>query len=521
MTVREPDEGTVEAGAGAKRKRWYQRPTVHALRKEAEQDALMIRALDARENDETRLPIGEEIHLGGLVLTEAFTPSTVSSLYDVLEHWPSDRPDRRRDWIEQLDRSRGGEHGGWHNLGVVRPPGTFIMGDGSHDADLPDGVDAVWLHLSYVTPALAMVVATFTLSECAGDLSSLLRRDYQTEHRDIRIRVYGRLGRLRANLPWARPVRHGMGYSISGPEDQKRRACRALIRGYEDACDSWFARKFPGRFSADPDRRPVVRMLFTREQVPYAERLSWLRPVGLEFALPLWQSVHPKGWWLAEDRWPYESGRYVVTLAARRRDAARERNDERDLESNWHLTQRFGDDQAPLVARYGISALMSLYSAELGKLRDRAGVRRFLRRPVRQAQELDDYLVRDGLDASTMTADLEALTSDLLRFRWNVPEFVEVLDALPERMRTREPEQFVPALCQRIRDQALRLASDTEKTIGNVRASAELRQAVANTRLQRMILLLSLAAIIIAVVSLVVARSTRRCPLLLLEWSPG
>ncbi len=73
-------------------------------------------------------------------------------------------------------------------------------------------------------------------------------------------------------------------------------------------------------------------------------------------------------------------------------------------------------------------------------------------------------------------------------------------------MRTREPEQFVPALCQRIRDQALRLASDTEKTIGNVRASAELRQAVANTRLQRMILLLSLAAIIIAVVSLVVAR---------------
>jgi hypothetical protein len=493
-----------EAAPG--RKRWYQRPTIRARKEEAERGSSITRALDDRENDETRLPSGEEVHLGGLAMMEAFTPSTVSSLYDVLEHWPARRAVQRRDWIEQLERSRGGAHGGWQSLGVVRPRGAFIIGEGVHDPDLPDGVDAVWLHLSYVTPALAMIVATFTLSESAGELSDLLRQDYQTEHDDVRIRVYGRLGKLRANIPWARPARHGVSYSIRHPEDLKRRACLALIRGHEDGCGRWFARKFPGRLSADPEDRPVIRLVFTREQVPYAQRLPWLRPIGLDFALPIWRSVRPAGWWLAENRWPYEDRRYALTLAARRSDAAREPTAERDQGSNWYLTQRFGDDYAPLVARYGISALMSLYARELGQLRDRAGVRRFPKRPVQQARELDNYLARDGLDASTVAADLEALTSDLPRFRWNVPEFLEVLEVLPEPRRIRQSDEFVPSLCRRIRDQALRLASDTEKTIGNIRASAELRQAIANTRLQRVLLILSLAAIIIAVVSLVVAK---------------
>lgn len=53
-------------------------------------------------------------------------------------------------------------------MGVVRPPGAFRFGDGFNDPTLPAGVDAVWLHLSYVTPALAMVVATFTLAEDAA-----------------------------------------------------------------------------------------------------------------------------------------------------------------------------------------------------------------------------------------------------------------------------------------------------------------------------------------------------------------
>jgi hypothetical protein len=42
-------------------------------------------------------------------------------------------------------------------------------------------------------------------------------------------------------------------------------------------------------------------------------------------------------------------------------------------------------------------------------------------------------------------------------------------------------------------------------TDGNLRASAELRQAIANTRLQRIVVVFTIVALVVAVLSLVVA----------------
>jgi hypothetical protein len=209
-----------------------------------------------------------------------------------------------------------------------------------------------------------MVVATFTLTEQAGDLSDLLRQDYRTHHVDVRVRVYGRFGALRAHFPWSRPARYGASYSVSGAEAQKRDACHALIKKHEEACSRWFVAKFPGRFAAaESEERPVIRMIFTKDHVPYKARHPWLRPVGLDLALPLWRSTEPyKGWWLSEDRWPHPDGQHVMTLAAKRADAANEPTEGVSGESNWYLTQGFGSDQAPLAARYAMLVLLSLYA---------------------------------------------------------------------------------------------------------------------------------------------------------------
>lgn len=487
-----------------KRDRWHQRPTVRALKKRTEKtDREFIRERDERDNDATRLPASETIHLGGLTLTEAFTPSTVSSLYKALERWPSDSMDRKQDRLEQLARSRSGSRSGWQNLGVVRHPGTLVVGGGHHDPDLPPGVDAVWLHLSYVTPALAIVAATFTITEESGDLSDLVRQNYRTRHFDTRVRVCGRFGDLRARIPWSRPARYGVGHSVNLAEDEKREACEALVRKHEEACSRWFVARFPGRFAAaDPQDRPVIRMLFTKEQLPYGERHAWLRPIGLGSARPLWRSTEPKGWWLTEDRWPYREARHVMTLAARRADAAGEPSQGVSDESNWYLTQEFGSDQAPLAARHAILALLALYADRLGDLRDTAGRKRFPRRPVREGRDFDDYLIRDGLDAATVTSDLESFTRDLTYFRWGVPEYIEDREGFPKTSPSREPLEYVPSLCAELREQAARLARDTTTTTGNIRASAQLRQAIANTRLQRFVLALSVAATVIAVISL-------------------
>jgi hypothetical protein len=264
------------------------------------------------------------------------------------------------------------------------------MGDGFNDAALPESVEAVWLHLSYATPSLALLVATFTITEEAGDLSALLRQDYQTTPLDVRVRVYGRGAALREKCPWARPVRHGLWYTISRAEDQKRLACEAVIRRHERACSRWFADRFPGTFAAKPNSRPVMRLMFTREQVPFKEQKAWLRPVGLSNNIEVWRSTETElsGWALVLNRWPYRDEQHIVTVAARRRDVAREPVEGESGESNWYLSQRFADYQAPLAARYAITSLLSLYSDGLGDLRDRAGGRPKLRRPVQEALKL-------------------------------------------------------------------------------------------------------------------------------------
>jgi hypothetical protein len=58
-----------------------------------------------------------------------------------------------------------------------------------------------------------------------------------------------------------------------------------------------------------------------------------------------------------------------------------------------------------------------------------------------------------------------------------------------------------------VRGQAKQLAQDSAATTANVRASAELRQAISNTRLQRQVLALAVIAIIVSVLGVVADRS--------------
>jgi hypothetical protein len=154
-----------------------------------------------------------------------------------------------------------------------------------------------------------------------------------------------------------------------------------------------------------------------------------------------------------------------------------------------------------------MTSLLSVYGDGLGDLRDRAGGRPMLRRPVQEAKKLDQYLIGDGLDSATITADIRLLTDDLKQFRWGVPEYTEDLEGYsPDLREKQELREFVPVLCSWLRNQANRLSEDTATTTGNIRASAELRQAIANTRLQRPTLLLSLAAAVIAVISLLITK---------------
>jgi hypothetical protein len=106
-------------------------------------------------------------------------------------------------------------------------------------------------------------------------------------------------------------------------------------------------------------------------------------------------------------------------------------------------------------------------------------------------------------------SDLEDFTRDLRRFRRSVPEYSEYLDGYPEPFRSGQPSELVPSMRERLWAQAEKLGRDTAATTVNIRASAELRQSMANTRLQRTILCLTVLAITVAIISLVVALHAR------------
>jgi hypothetical protein len=361
-----------------------------------------------------------------------------------------------------------------------------------------------------------MIVATFTLTDQAGDLSELLRADYHTV--DFRMWGAGRFDQARARIPWARPVRHRVSRTLRTAEDQKGLACESLIASHAAACWTWFASRFPGRFSAESlVHPPTVRLLLTKESVPFKDHPRWFGPVGLAYAPEAWRSTD-LGWAFKLGDWPRDwrhDDRFTATAAARREDAANApgRSTIFTGDTISALTEGFAEKQSSLVACWAITCVMSLYADQLARLRDKAGKPRRVSRPVRQALDLDQYLIRDGLDASTVASDLRGFT---MAFGRDVPEYsLDLDDSNPAWVRARtEPRELIPSLRERIRNQAGWLTRDMEATTGHIRASAELRQAIANTRLQRRILVLTVVTIAIAVISLVVALRTagQPCP---------
>jgi hypothetical protein len=510
--VEEPEraaEGQVEEPERAaddlpKKRGWLKRESMWTLRRNATKPHDMWAGWDQRDNDRSRLPADEKVHLGGLVLVEAFTPATVSALYESLTNFPNTRSENKK-WVADLTRGRtAAGRGGWSNLGMVRRPGDF--GFENFDPELPEGIDAIWPYVFYPTPSLTLLVATFTLTEAAGDLSHLLRADYHTSAGDVRVHIPGRFGKIRSLIPWARPATRSLWYTVRRADDQKRLACETLIATREAACWKWMTDKFPGRFSAEAMiDRPTTRLIFTEGQVPFERGPIWLSSLGLGIAPDVWRSPEARGWAIEFGPWPGQD-RTSAIAATRRVDAAKSPGGDLSGDTNWYLTQRFADEQSSLIARWAIICLLSLYTNRLAALRDQASKQPTITRPVRDARALDSFLMRDGLDASTITSDLEDFTQHLAYFQFGVPAYTEDMEIYPETIRARRPpNQLLALLMERLQTYARQLDRDMTATITNINASAGLRQAIANTIVQRRLLILTVMAIVIAILGVIVA----------------
>lgn len=414
--------------------------------------------MDARQNADTRLPEGERVDLGGLVLCETFTPSTVSTLESVLAKWPGNRSRSREELLEALEQARTGTRAGFVSLGVVRRTGQSTFGGMTRDSTLPGSVEAAWLQLHFVVPSVSVVVVVFTFTEDASDLSLLLRQDYRTHMPDPHLSVYGRFAWLRSRNPWSRPKSFGHGGAMVTAEQAKARACEELMALRESECRDWLRSKLPGRFAkASPTVQPAARLMFTQVTVPFSDRSGWSRVCGLAAGIDIFRCEAPGGWALRDSRWRVSGRPSLLVVAARRVDVAKNVGPGQRGDSNWHLTQGFQFEQSDLLALHALESLLVLYGTELAKLRDGISRRPQRRAPVREARQLDAFLTGDGLDAATIAPDVSTLTHDLARFRWDVPEYIEDRVSLPGLPQTGEATNHLLALHVSLQSRAQRL----------------------------------------------------------------
>jgi hypothetical protein len=242
--------------------------------------------------------------------------------------------------------------------------------------------------------------------------------------------------------------------------------------------------------------------MFTSDGEPFKRGSAELSAAGLAYDSGIWRSTSLPGWSLCTTLAPHQHAQNVMVFAARRKEVAENMAPEESNESIWYLMQEFDQRQIDLAIRYSVIPLLSLYSERLSQMRDRAGTKRLMRFPVAEARKLDRFLIADGLDAKAVTGDMHLLTDDRA-WRWaQVVDYREDYDDYPPQVREKyPPRELLTAIQGLLQDASGRLIEDTETTTGNIRASADLRQSIANTRLQRATLLLSIVAIVVSIVT--------------------
>jgi hypothetical protein len=498
-----PDIGP-ECGVGRRLRQWRERETIAQITRRLTAPREAWLASDAAMNDATRLPDGESVDLAAIVVAEAFTPSTISSLYGALTTLQTRSTSLEPpDWVGDVKRRRADPGGdGFHQLPAMRRPGAFLFGGAITDPDLPTGVDTLHLTLWFPMPSLTILIATFAMSDDAVDLNTILRADYRSTVTHLRLKLTGRLGILRARVPWARPAPLSFGYSRRDrrPDEIKRHTFDQAVRAKEQACSAWLVDTFPGRFASAPaDQRPVLDLLITREAEPFTNRIPYLSAAGLSFSFNVWRSGPPPVWRIGFlDREPR------AVAAARRREIVMPNDDSADDAPVARIANVFDDTQAPIVGVWATTALLAVYERSLASIRDLASTRHRSNRPVKQALDLDGHLTSDGFDIAAVTADIAEVTNhQTLTFGVSAPPYEIQTDHWPKQMQPAAPlPGAIAAQRRQLAATAARLARDSERTVAGVAASAGLRQTVSNTRLQRWVVLLAILTLVVAIIGL-------------------
>lgn len=446
---------------------------------------------DCEENARGRLPDDEGVQLPGIWVSELYTPSTVCGLLKGIRElgWEYGR-NRDTSLTKWMNDVREGRQAGWVNLGLVSSPnaGHFMR---ERSAELPPGVTGAFPILMSLTPSItAFVVAFLVDDESAVSLEASLRKDFETTAR--RTSLFRTWHLFRYILMNDDSVRFG--YSILNPDRRRREELKSQLEGIEKNCIQWVRKHFPGAFDSLPQAcLPTAILLVTEQVMPLSDEAGRIRALdGLSIGrnYDAWESVEWPGARLAIPRgWDGEGNR--LTFSCRRRDAFPNSLGYHDPSSNWTITQRAHDLIQGLLSRWAISCLLNAYHETLAAMRDEIACDGSYQ-TVRDLKKLRSFARTFLYDIGVSTHEIEEFSRSVSNYRHDVIEMTYAGSLYAEK---RDLLQDLSSLQGR---RALQVRREAELLQTTLSTSNNLSQTIANIRIQRLMVLLTVISIGIA-----------------------
>lgn len=484
----EPEPPTLYTGANPLRRRRHATQRDRWDRDTMRRQEQFWRARDTKANEVGRLPEGEHLQLAGLLLVELFGPSMITNLLEgirAVHISPFATPGR--DPIEWINRTRGRTSEAFTGLGMWRPPGRSAVA-ASGVVALPPGVIAVFPTLHAVANGVTALAVHFAFDDDhASSVGQALQADYETQFVP---QAAERPRRTRSSRD------SGFGYSIKTPDILRREAAERALTILGDACGSWMKDHFPGSFAASAGGQlPGARFLVTElaEPLKAAGALpgsAGLGAVGLAGSPLAWSFPE---WPPARLRLPggfYDGHSRSLTVAVRRSDALVGRPGFPD-DTNWSIGQYAAELVSGLTVRWSMIEVLAAYRERTALLRDSIA-RPASGRPIRDIRLRRQLLAADALDSATVRARITELARDPDRFAWNVIEPVRTVGKEPTT------EQLLELMRSNLLEQAELFEREQQLVMQTLTADSELAGVISSIRVQRIALVVSLIALLVA-----------------------
>jgi hypothetical protein len=452
--------------------------------------------------------------LSAIWVVEFYLPSSVGDLRRSLEllGW-DERTFSSSETMEQWISDARTRPGSWANIGLSVPKGKPVV-TAEFQNRLPPDVRMLSSSIYSLMSGVTAISAMFVYDEDEADeLTRVMRADYEPQlHREPwRTRARRRLRHPVRRVIRKEGSRRSYGYQQRDSAEVRQRAAEGLIKRRRSECTDWMAQNLPGAFArqSGPDRadHPTVELIYCDGVDPLGR---WTRPSHFETVgasdHQLWRT----------DEWP------AMRMLAGRRFSSREPSRNSILmfapavgafpsspgrgDDIWSYNFQADELVRELLFRWGSLCLLERYQVRLAHLRDlSASSHRW--RLARDLKELRRLVVAELFDAQVAAQDVRGFAENHHWFRYETMEPVEALywqDDVPEEKR-REPVNFVDMLAERSIDVAKEVEASLPRQIATHSTASNLGTAVSSVRMQRLVLVISLASVAIAAAALYLA----------------